>query len=190
MSSKKVVLVMGSPRKNGNSIALAHRFAEGAETVGVNVEKFYLNEMDIRPCTACDVCRGDILTDCNISDDMEELYPKLRQADALVIASPIYYFTVSAQTKLFIDRFYALGGPQGNALKDKRIGIILTYEDTDPFNSGAVNALRTFQDIFAYVGAHIVDMVYGSASKPGEIKTNRDVMEKAYMMGKQIITEV
>jgi len=189
MSAKKVVIVMGSPRKNGNSATLAQSVAEGARAAGADVESFYLHEMDIKPCTACDVCREDTATDCNIDDDMQSLYPKLRQADALVIASPIYWFTVAAQTKLFMDRCYALGGPQGNALKGKRIGIILTYGDSDPFNSGAVNALRTFQDAFAYIGSHIVGMVYGSASEAGEIKTNRDLMGKAYRLGKQLAAE-
>jgi len=189
MSAKKVVIVMGSPRKNGNSATLAHRVAEGARAAGADVESFYLHEMDIKPCTACDVCREDTATDCNIDDDMQNLYPKLRQADALVIASPIYWFTVAAQTKLFMDRCYALGGPQGNALKDKRIGIILTYGDSDPFNSGAVNALRTLQDAFAYIGSHIVGMVDGRASEAGEIKTNRDLMGKAYRLGKQLVVE-
>ena len=191
MSTKKVVIVMGSPRKNGNSITLAQRVAKGAEAVGAEVESFYLHEMDIKPCDACDICREDSSKDCVINDDMQNLYPKLRQADALVIASPIYYATVSAQTKLFLDRCYALEGPQEkeSALKGKRIGIVLTYGDSDPFNSGAVNAMRTFQDAFAYIGSPIVSMVYGSASKAGEIKANRDLMEKAYKMGEQLVTE-
>lgn len=187
MSAKKVIIVMGSPRKRGNSATLAHRVADGARDAKATVESFYLHKMDIKPCTACDVCREDTDLDCIIKDDMQDLYPKLRQTDALVIASPIYYFTVSAQTKLFMDRWYALGGPQGNALKGKRIGIILTYENVDPFRSGAVNAIRTFQDTFAYIGSHIVGIVYGRALKVGEIKNNRDVMEKAYTLGNQLV---
>jgi len=189
MSAKKVVIVMGSPRKNGNSTILAQKVAQGARDAGATVESFYLHKMNIKPCTACDVCRKNTNVDCNINDDMQDLYPKLRQTDALVIASPIYYFTVAAQTKLFMDRWYALGGPQGNALKGKRIGIILTYGGLDPFDSGAVNALRTFQDIFAYIGSYIVDMVYGSADKIGEIKANQDLMEKAYVMGRRLVAE-
>jgi len=191
MSTKKVVIVMGSPRKNGNSITLAQHVAKGAEAVGAEVESFYLHEMDIKPCDACDICLEDSSKDCVIDDDMQNLYPKLRQADALVIASPIYCATVSAQTKLFLDRCLALGGPQEkeSALKGKRIGIVLTYGDSDPFNSGAVNAMRMFQDIYAYIGSPIVSMVYGSASKAGEIKANRDLMEKAYKMGEQLVAE-
>jgi len=179
---------MGSPRKDGNSATLAKQVAAGAEAAGAEVESFYLHGMNIHPCTACDACREERDKDCVIDDDMETLYGKLRQADALVIASPIYWFTVSAQTKLFMDRWYALGGPgeEYAAFAGKRIGIVLTYADVDPFTSGAVNALRTFQDAFNYVGAQIVGMVYGSASEAGEIRKNRDLMEKAYELGKQL----
>jgi len=177
---------MGSPRKAGNSAALAEQVVAGAESGGAAVESFYLHGMDIAPCTACDACRDDSAKDCVIDDPMTALYPKLRQADAIVIASPVYWFTVSAQTKLFMDRCYALGGPQGNALKGKRIGIVLTYADPDPFSSGAVNALRTFQDGFRYIGAEIVGMVYGSAWKAGEIRDNKDVMEKARQLGETL----
>ena len=188
MGSKKILLVMGSPRKEGNSATLAKQVAAGSQATGAKVETFYLYTMNIQPCTACDACREERDKDCVIDDDMETLYPKLRQADALVIASPIYWFTVSAQTKLFMDRWYALGGPgeEYAAFAGKRIGIVLTYADVDPFASGAVNALRTFQDAFNYVGSEIIGMVYGSASEAGEIGNNRDLMEKAYELGKQL----
>ena len=183
---KKVLVVMGSPRRKGNSATLAQNVVAGAEAAGAEVESFYLHGMDIRPCDGCDVCRQDSNRGCVIDDDMQDLYPKLRLADALVIASPIYYFTISAQTKLFMDRWYALGTENGNALNGKEVGIILTYGGSDPFNSGAVNAIRTFQDALNYVGAHIVAMVYGSASEAGEIKANRDLMGKAYEAGQQL----
>jgi hypothetical protein len=66
------------------------------------------------------------------------------------------------------------------------VGIVLSYGDSDPFNSGAVNAMRTFQDAFGYVGAEIVDMVYGSADAAGEIGANAELMAKAYSLGKQL----
>ena len=117
---------------------------------------------------------------------MRALYPKLREADAIILAGPVYWFTIGAQTKLLMDRFYALGGDNGYALAGKRIGIILTYADADPFLSGAVNALRTFQDAFAFVGAKIVGMVYGSAAGPGEVSSNRELMSKAFELGKRL----
>lgn len=189
MNTKKVVIVVGSPRKNGNSSILARSVAEGAGAAGAEVRTFRLHDMDIRPCDACDACRKDMQADCILSDGMQELYPELRRADALVIATPVYWFTVSAQTKLFLDRCYALLGPQGSALKGKKIGIVMTYGDADPFVSGAVNALRTFQDAFNYVGAQVVGMVYGSADKAGEMAMQPDLLEKAFRLGGQLATE-
>ena len=186
MSRRKIIIVMGSPRKEGNSAILATQVAKGAEESGADVGSFYLHDMDISPCSACDSCRKETEKDCVIDDGMRPLYPVLREADALVIASPIYWFTMSAQTKLFLDRCYALGGPQGHDFKGVQIGIILTYADPDPFISGAVNALRAFQDAFNYIGAPIVGMIYGSALKAGEIKDNGDLMEEAYQLGKKL----
>jgi len=185
--SKRIVIVKGSPRKNGNSAILAEQVAIGARAIGAKVESFDLHFMNIQPCDACDACQEQTDRDCIVEDDMTALYPQLRQADAIVIASPIYWFTVSAQTKLFIDRgFYPLGGPQGHGLKGKSIGLILTYGDSDPFTSGAVNALRMFQDMFRYAGADIAGIIYGSASQAGEIQNQPDLLEKAYQLGQQL----
>jgi multimeric flavodoxin WrbA len=182
----KVLVFMGSPRKNGNSAALARQIIAGAEAAGAEVEAFYLHGMDIRPCRGCDACHKEESQGCAIQDDMQALYPRLREADAIVLASPIYWFTVSAQTKLLMDRWYALESSEGSALRGKRIGIALAYGDSDPFNSGAVNALRTFQDACRYIGAHIVGAVYGSASEAGEIRGNDALMGRAYELGQRL----
>ena len=143
-----------------------------------------------RSCDGCDFCQGTAEMGCAIEDDMQTLYPKIREADALVYASPVYWFTVSAQLKLFMDRCYALGGgaeyEADHALAGKRIGIVLTYGGDDVFDSGAVNAIRTFQDVFNYLPAEIVGMVYGCASAAGEIRHNTELMAKAYHLGQKL----
>ena len=190
MGSQRILIVKGSPREFGNSAILAGQVAAGAEAAGAEVESFYLHGMDIRPCDACDSCQGSADMDCIIDDDMKILYAKLREVDAIVYASPIYWFTVSAQMKLFMDRCYGLGDetsePEEHALAGKRIGIVLTYGGDDPFDSGAVNAIRTFQDMFDYIPAEIVGIVYGAALEAGEIRKEREVMEKAYELGKKL----
>jgi multimeric flavodoxin WrbA len=167
----KVLIVKGSPRENGNSAALADQVAAGARAAGAQVESIYLHGLDIRPCDACDFCQGAAEIGCA----------------AILYASPIYWFTVSAQTKLFMDRCYALGGGTDYAaehgLAGKRIGLVLTYGGDDPFDSGAVNAIRTFQDVFAYIPAEIVGMVYGYGSEAGEVRSNQALMAKAYALG-------
>ena len=184
--SASIIALLSSPRKKSNSTLLAQKIIAGAKKAGARVESFNLHKMAISPCTACDKCKKADDRYCVIKDDMGTLYPKIVAADGLILASPIYFFTISAQLKLFMDRCYALGGPSGYALKGKKVAIALTYGDADPFRSGAVNALRTFQDAFAYVGAEIVGMVYGTGWEPGEIVKNKAVMNEAFELGKTL----
>jgi len=184
--AKQVLVFKGSPRENGNSSTLADRVVEGAKAAGASVDVFSLHRLDIRPCDACDTCQETGV--CVLKDDMQALYPKLTQADAIIIASPIYWFTMSAQTKLFIDRWYGLEGPNGNPLKGKQFGIILTYGDTDPYSSGAINAIRTFQDMFRYIGANIQGLVYGTAMDVGDAQKQPELMERAYKLGEKLGT--
>ena len=182
--NKFVLVLKGSPRENGNSNTLAEQVVIGAKEAGAEVESFLLHQMDIRPCDACDVCQETGV--CIIKDDMQRLYPLLEKADAIVIASPVYWFTLSAQTKLCIDRWYALESPQGSTLRGKQIGILLTYGDTDLYTSGGINAIHTFESMFRYIGAEIKGMVYGSANKIGDIEKQPDLLQKAYRLGLQL----
>lgn len=186
MPGKNIIIAIGSPRKKGNSAILAHKAADGARAAGAECEIVCLHEMNIRPCNACDYCLTRPGNKCILNDDMQKLYPKLIKADAIVMAGPIYWFTVSAQIKLFMDRWYALIQKNGHALKGKNIGIIMTYGDVDPYAAGAVNAIRTYQDAFRYIGAPIVGMIYGSGNEAGEIKNNKALLKKAYELGKKL----
>lgn len=180
---KKVVVVLGSPRKNGNSAALAQRAIEGAIDAGGECEAFWLHGMNIRPCQACDACRRHAEKRCVQKDDMRRLYDALETADALLLASPIYMFTLSAQLKLFMDRCYAVP----DALKGKRVGAVLAYGGDDEADSGAVNAMRAIEDNYAYQGAQVAGIVHGSADQPGEITANAKVMDEAYALGRALI---
>jgi multimeric flavodoxin WrbA len=186
---KKVLVLLGSPRKKGNSALLAERIAKGAKSVGAKVETLFLHGMNIAPCKSCYACQKPDSKGCSISDDMQSVYKKLLEADAWVIASPVYWFTMSAQTKLWMDRCFALPAYAEQPFAGKRIAIAMTYGDTDPFDSGCVNALRTFQDAYRYAQATIVGMVYGSAVDAGEIKNNETLMKEAEELGKQLVSE-
>lgn len=185
-TSRKVLILTGSPRPNGNSTILAGEAARGAALTGAAVETLSLAKLKIGPCRACDACHEPGAKGCVRQDDMQLIYPKLREADAVLIAGPVYWFTMSAYVKLFMDRLYAFGAEKYRPLKGKRIGIVLTYADADPFSSGAVNALRAFQDAFAYVGASIVGMAYASAAAPGQVKTNAEAMNEALELGRKL----
>jgi len=186
MNSNKLLILKGSPRENGNSSILANQVAKGAQDAGASVESYQLHNMNIEPCDACDFCKGVGDGNCIVEDDMQILYPNLIAANSIVLASPIYWFTMSAQMKLCIDRWYALEGPEGYVLSGKRFGIVLTYGDTDPYTSGAINAIRTFQDMFRYLNAKIVGIVYGSAEEAGEIQKQQIILEQAYNLGQTL----
>ena len=186
MAAKSVLILMGSPRKSGNSAVLCEHLATGAMAAGAHVETLYLSGMDINPCTGCNQCQSEDANGCVVVDAMQEIYEKLKNADSIVFASPIYWFSVTAQLKTVIDRIYAVGGGDKNILKGKHFGVLLAYADADPFTSGAVNALRMFQDISAYLGTTIVDMVYGSAYEAGEIAGSSEVLKQAYELGKKL----
>jgi multimeric flavodoxin WrbA len=185
---KKVLVLLGSPRKKGNSAILAERIAKGAKSVGADVETLFIHGMKIAPCNSCYACQKPKSLGCSIDDDMQIVYKKLLASDAWIIASPVYWFTMSAQTKLWMDRTFALIPRAEEAFMGKRIAIAMSYGDSDPLKSGCVNALRSFQDAYGYVQACIVGMVYGSAMDAGEIKNNNSLMKEAEKLGKQLVS--
>jgi len=185
--AKKVVILMGSPRRKGNTAALTERIARAAADQGAQVDTYYLHGMKIAPCSACEACHQPASKGCVIQDDMQRLYPELRAADAIVLASPIYWFTMSAQLKAALDRCYALLDAAGNhEFKGKRIGLAFAYGGEAPLDSGCVNAVRALQDAFRFIGADIVGMVYGSGAKEGDIRANSKAMDEAAELGRKL----
>ena len=182
---KKVLILLGSPRKNGNSAILAQGIAKGAEGEGAEVESLYIHGMDIKPCQACWVCQNQDSEGCAIKDDMQTVFPKLVEADSWVVATPVHWFNMSTQTKLWMDRCFALAKYGENPFR-KRIGIAIAYGDADPYASGGINAIRCFQDSFRYVGAKIEGIVYGSALNKGEIAKNKTVLKAAKELGHKL----
>ncbi|HNQ77551.1 MAG TPA: flavodoxin family protein [Acidobacteriota bacterium] len=189
MKPNKVLVLLGSPRKKGNSAILAEQIGKGAKSCKAEVETIYLHGKKIAPCKACMSCQKKGAKGCAIKDDMQEIYPKLIEAGAWVIASPVYWFTMSAQMKTCMDRWFALRAYQKDPYRGRKIAVAMTYGGEDPFDSGCVNALRTFQDAFSYTGSDLVGMVYGSAVDEGDIKSNRKLMQEALELGKRLAKE-
>jgi len=187
-ATNQVLIILGSPRKKGNSSTLAARISRGAKSAGAEVEILFLQDLKISPCRGCDTCQKHDSKGCAIKDDMQKIYPKLIEAAHWVIASPVYWFTMSAQTKIFMDRCYALPAYAKNPFAGKRIAIAMSYGDADAVKSGCVNALRTFQDAYRYTRSKIVGMVYGSAMKAGEIADNEALMQEAEELGKLLVS--
>jgi len=187
----RVLALVGSPRKGGNTETLVGAIAQGAAECGAEVETIRLNDLDIQMCQACDECKNpDAYTGCVLGDGMIQVHEKLEACDAFILGCPIYFFGPSAQAKVFLDRWYALWPPEGakweSCLTGKRMALALVYGDVDPFSAGAINAYGTFRDAASYVGAKIVGVVYGTANDPGEIGANVTVMREARALGEKL----
>lgn len=182
-----VLIVNSSLRKKSNSNELSARVAEGARNSGHQVSVIDISRKHIKPCHACESCLKPGAKGCVVKDDMQEFYPLIREANCLIFVSPIYWFTMGGQIKQFIDRCYAVAVPPGHEgpspFAQKKLGAVLVYGDEDPFASGCVNAIRTFQDISAYTGAEWAGCLYGSAYEEGEANQNAELLEKALRFG-------
>ena len=99
----KILIITGSPRKGGNTDILAKSFADGAK-LNNDVEIISINDVDVKPCIGCNTCFTRDGNRCFQKDEMESIYDKMSAADMLVIASPVYFYGVSAQLKNIIDR--------------------------------------------------------------------------------------
>lgn len=182
---KEVMVVMASPRPKGSSSVLAAEAARGAAGAGALVRTVRLADLSFGPCHACDGCRKPGARGCVQNDDMKALHADIQSSHGLLIASPVYWFTMSGQAKLFMDRLYVFGAQGYRGLKGKRIGIILASGDADPRASGAVNAMRAFQDAFAYLEAPLAGMIHAGGGA-GTMKRNEALLKEAYDLGRAL----
>lgn len=177
-----ILIINSSPRNDSNTRLMAAMVAEGAGKNGHAVTTIEIGKADIHPCIGCKACKVNP-GKCVFDDAMTVFYVELQKADTIIFASPIYYFNINAQAKLFLDRTYALGV---DAFENKRIGAVFAYGDVDPVKSGCINALRTFQDICAFVSAKWVGAVYGSAWEKGDAAKNPELLKMAVEFGETL----
>lgn len=115
--NKKVVILNGSPRKNGNTSALVKSFIKGAESAGNSVKEFFLSDMDIHGCRGCFGGHSSKDCPCVQKDDMVKIYPEVKTADVIILATPLYYWNMSGQLRTAVDRLFALEEGDGNLLR-------------------------------------------------------------------------
>lgn len=174
--SKKVLILSGSPRKDGNSDILCNEFMRGAIESGNEVEKIRVAEKKIGFCIGCYACRNTGV--CAIKDDMDEVMQKLIDADVIVLASPVYFYSIDAQLKALIDRTVC----RWTEVKDKEFYYIMTAAD-----SGIESMETTLACFRGYAdcveGAKEMGVIYGTGVyEKGEIKDKKAMLE-AYEMG-------
>ena len=178
--AKKVLILSGSPRKGGNSDVLCNEFMRGALEAGNEVEKIRVVEKNIGFCTGCYACKKTGV--CAIKDDMAEVLQKMIDAEVIVLASPVYFYSICAQLKAVIDRTVA----RWLEVKDKEFYYIVTAADEEL--SSAETTLACFRGYADCVeGAKEMGVICGMGNyEKGEV-LEKPVMVEAYQMGKKIL---
>ena len=177
---KNVLILSGSPRKSGNSDLLCDEFMRGAKESGNKVEKIFLRDKKINYCMACYYCEKSGGT-CTIKDDMAEILEKIHLADIIVMASPVYFYSIDAQMKALIDRCVA----QWTKIKNKEFYYIMTAaEDSETVMDCTLECFRGFAKCLE--GSIEKGVIYAKGFyKAGEVKGSTDMIN-AYNMGKNI----
>lgn len=180
-----ILAILGSPRKNGNTSELLNKYLEGVKEnyKDVSVDEIFLQREKIRPCKACNVCKKGDGAECKINDDMQKYYGKVENADLLIFATPVYWFNMSAQTKIFIDRLYALNFKKFPV--NKKLVLLMTFGDKDEKLSGAVNVINIFKYFTDFLKMDFVQH-YGTSSEIGPAE-RAESLEEVYSLGKKLI---
>ena len=174
----KIVVLTGSPRRNGNTNHLVEQFIKGAEEAGHEVYRFDCAQRKVSPCIACNRCGMN--GQCIFNDDFEQLRPHLVAADMVVFAT-MYYFGFSSQLKAVIDRFYALNGQiKGNV---KQSVLLMAYADTAP--EEAEPMLSHYHTLLQYLGWKDNGTVVAAGMWPAGAVNGTEYSRQAYELGRK-----
>ena len=183
MAKKNIVILNGSPRPTGNTAALVQAFKEGAESSGHTVTTFLLDQMDISGCKGCNGGKNTAKSPCVQKDDMQKIYPAIKESDVVVFASPLYYWNLSGQLRTAVDRLYALEEGDENLLRGhgRACALLMAAAGSD------------FDDMVTYYEHLCVHLewkdlghvVAGGNWDPGAIAGKKELLE-AYALGESI----
>lgn len=187
---KNTLILNGSPRKHGNTAALVDRLAAGAREAGSEVVRFDVALMDIAPCRGCLGGGDDPASPCVQKDGMDAVYAAYRAADAVVLASPMYCWSITAQLKATLDRLFALmeagmkAGAAAPEPKPKKSALLMPAEE---------DSYRNFSPVIAYYEALVARMgwtdagqvLVGGVYRAGDIAGN-PALERAFELGAKL----
>lgn len=177
----KIVILEGSPNRQGSSHILAEAFAKGAEEADNEVVTISAAHSDIKPCTGCISCGYD--GPCVQKDDMEEIKREILRSDMVVFVTPLYYYGMSAQLKILVDRFCAFNG----SIQRKRMksALLSAAWNSDEWTFEALEA--HYHTLVRYLNFDDQGMVLGKGCGTPSMTKSSQYPELAYELGKSII---
>lgn len=184
----KVLGINGSPRIGGNTDILLDAFLDGARSAGAGVEKIQIDKLNIKPCREGGCCYTG--RDCTIDDGMKLVYDKIKEADGIAIASPVFFGSITAQLKTMIDRFqpfwvkkYILKHKFSGKRKRGAFLCVGAYKKRKFFLNSRSIARIFFLTLDAqYLG----DIYVGGVDKKGDINGKEEYLKKAYALGRKL----
>lgn len=178
----KVLALMGSPRKKANTDLLLDEYLKGVVSTNNDavVNKIVLQEKKIACCTSCNGCKMLKSKRCVVKDDMQEIYPLIKEADVIVLATPIYWWSMSAQLKIFIDRLYGL--EEKELLKTKECVLLTTYGGALP-NEGPSLVENTIKEICDYLGIKFRTAYGVCTDDEVQVTENFKALKEVYDLG-------
>jgi multimeric flavodoxin WrbA len=190
----KILAITGSPRRGGNTDQLLDQAIAGAESAGATAERFVLSQLKVAPCIECNRCFKT--GRCAVQDDYQLLYDKTLEADGLILATPIFFMNVSAQTKAFIDRFqclwalrYVLNAPVPlPASGQRRRALFLSTAGWAKTKFDCT--LSTVRAFLATIDARLVDtLCINGVDDKGAIAEHPELLQQAHELGRRLVAE-
>jgi len=190
----KILGIYGSPRKGGNSEVVLDRVLEGAAAAGAEVKTVHVRDLKMSGCLECGACEKE--GNCVVKDDMQKVYPLLEEADVIVLASPIFFYGLSAQAKAVVDRAQALWSRR--MLKKPRSQWKNHESGTGYLVAvGATKGKNLFEGV-KYVAKYFFDamdmdyeggLFYKGLEGKDDAKNSPEILEEAYSFGKKIVED-
>lgn len=179
---KKIIILNGSPRKNGNTAALTAEFTKGAGEAGNEVTEFFLGEMDINGCKGCFGGGKTPESPCVQKDDMDKIYPVYKSADIVVLATPLYYWTISGQLKTAFDRLFAVAECDPDYNNPKKECVLVMAAEGHGFEESEY----WYDNLEKHLGWKSLGKVLcGGVMAVGDIEGKKELQD-AYSLGKSI----
>jgi len=182
--AKRILAVVGSPRKNGNTHILVSKMAEGAAGAGAAVDELLLSELSISECDGCHACwKGK---QCSKNDDMRQIYEKIIQSDVIIFGTPVYWYGPTALMKAFIDRFVYFNCPE-NRKKIKGLAAAIAIPFEDETIETARGVVEFFQKSLAYLQIRLLgQIIVPGVGEKGAIRHKPERLQEAHTLGQTL----
>lgn len=178
---KRILAVVGSPRRNGNTHILVSKIVEGARVNGAVVDELLLGELAVSECDGCHACwKGK---ECSKADDMRTIYPTIIQSDVIIFGTPVYWYGPTALMKAFIDRFVYFNCPANRAkIQDLSAVLAIPFEEENLDTAGGV--VEFFQKSLAYLEIKLLgQIIVPGVGEKGAIRSKSQALQQAYDLG-------